>query len=145
MNINVNVVKKFKVNNAEYNSLEEMPPDVRETFQKLMSVQGRTPAQVIRTSKTKIDFNGVEYNSVDEMPPEVRQMYEQVMKTVGRGLAQSDFKLTAGIDTTDESVPGHQRNRNTTEYQVTFRKPSLIMTTLVVVLVLVLYYILRGK
>jgi hypothetical protein len=37
MNVNVNVKRKFKVNGKEYNSIEEMPQDIRNAFEKAMA------------------------------------------------------------------------------------------------------------
>lgn len=93
------MTNKITFNGKEYSSVDEMPPDVRQAYEKVIQVfqdkdhdgvpdifqgsaQNTQDAQRIvinQSSFTKIIFNGKEYSSVDEMPPNVRQAYEQAM------------------------------------------------------------------
>ena len=78
MKINLNVKfdmgRKYVVNGKEYGSIEEMPADVRQTYEKATdSVLG---------IKKKIVFNGKEYENAEAMPSDVRQMYDELIKMV---------------------------------------------------------------
>jgi hypothetical protein len=74
MNVNINVKRKFKVNGKEYNSIEEMPPDIRSAFEKGMATQTGTAPSLV--TQTQIRFNGIEYKKIEDMPSDVRQLYE---------------------------------------------------------------------
>ena len=75
-------------NGKEYGSVEEMPLDARQTYERILaSVKGPGGAQgaginIRALSGSKIIFNGTEYESPDKMPPDVRQAYERVMASV---------------------------------------------------------------
>ena len=61
MNVNVNVKRKFKVNGKEYNSIEEMPQDIRNAFEKAIASQaGKGQSVSPATMQTKIIFTGTE-------------------------------------------------------------------------------------
>ena len=76
MNVNVNVKRKFKVNGKEYNSIEEMPQDIRSAFEKAMASKTGSGQQVnTATMQTKIIFNGTEYQSIDVMPQDEPKSY----------------------------------------------------------------------
>jgi len=78
---NVNVKRKFKVNGVEYNSIEEMPENVRENFKKTMAAMAGSKQGInLAVSRTKISFNGAEYDGPDAMPPDARQLYEKALK-----------------------------------------------------------------
>lgn len=86
MTFNVNVKRKFKINGKEYNSVEEMPDEIRTIFLKAMDSQVSSGYQMNpSTLRTKIVFNGAEYESLDAMPQDVRQLYETVMKAAESG------------------------------------------------------------
>lgn len=95
MDVKFNVKYKFKVNGKEYGSLEEMPPDIREAYEKAVSKEGAIGHGSI--SSGKIVFNGQEYESVDSMSTDIRQMYETIMKKVKSGeisaTANADLKI----------------------------------------------------
>ena len=83
MDVKFNVKYKFKVNGKEYSSLEEMPPDIRDVYEKAVNKDGGIGhGNISSISPGKIVFNGQEYESVDSMPADIRQMYETIMKTV---------------------------------------------------------------
>jgi hypothetical protein len=62
-----------------YNSIEEMPAEVRERIEALRVAA--SPAAE-KTKYTFRDSSGVErtYHSLDEMPPDVRQMFERARR-----------------------------------------------------------------
>lgn len=69
---NLSIKKKIVVNGHEYGSVEELPDDLRQAYNRAMST-------VPELSKAKIVFNGREYGSKEEMPSEVRSIYEIAM------------------------------------------------------------------
>ena len=96
---------QINYNGKTYNSLEEMPPEVRAAYQQAMALladqngngmpdfldglmQGQSldalvkPLNVLASTHTQIVFNGQTYTSVDQMPPEARRAYEQAMGAV---------------------------------------------------------------
>ena len=86
MDVKFNVKRKYIVNGKEYTSIEEMPSDIRQVYEKAISgKEGISNENMSSLSAGKIVFNGQEYESVDAMPLEIRQMYETIMKSVGEG------------------------------------------------------------
>lgn len=98
--------KRIVIDGKSYNSVDEMPPDVRQQYEEAMrelKVQGipnvfennniladqnrngipdiveNTPGQKIFANSMKILMDGKEFNSLDELPPEVRAKYEQAL------------------------------------------------------------------
>ena len=61
MKININVKRRFKINGKEYNSIEEMPDDVRAAFEEAMDSQAGAEHTVkSEATKNRIVFNGTE-------------------------------------------------------------------------------------
>jgi hypothetical protein len=83
-------MKKIIFNGREYSSVDEMPPDVREAYERITrtfadsdgdgvpDVLEGLAGNTVSTTTSKIVVNGREYSSVDEMPPDVRQIYERM-------------------------------------------------------------------
>ncbi len=92
MGIKVNVRWKFKVNGKEYGSVEEMPGDIREAYEKAKGTS--------RIAAGKVVFNGQEYESVDAMPIEVRRVYDKVMEAAETGEIPAEVLSGAEIGTT---------------------------------------------
>jgi hypothetical protein len=79
MALSIKYKTKIRVNGQEYSSVDEMPPEIRQAFERAMA--GQTGATT--TTKTfKVVFNGQEYNGLDQMPAAVRQLYETAMAAV---------------------------------------------------------------
>ena len=92
---------KISFNGHEYNSPEEMPPEVRQLYQMMTSMladkdqdgmpdifassHGDSAPTVFQTTQFIVD--GKSYDSLDELPPEARQKYAQA---VGRFDANRD-------------------------------------------------------
>lgn len=112
MATNISVKTKIRVNGREYGSVEEMPADIRQTYERALamsaggahggllgSVAGSVSAPAVRT---KIVFNGQEYASAEHMPAAVRRLYEDVIATLqadeqnGGGLHTSGPPASAG-------------------------------------------------
>jgi cobalamin biosynthesis Co2+ chelatase CbiK len=98
MNININVKRKYKINGKEYNSIEEMPEDIRKAFEKAMISKDGKSSQTTTKMQNKIMFNGIEYESIDAMPQDVRQLYKEVMKTVETRVTSPENVLEAKVD-----------------------------------------------
>jgi hypothetical protein len=86
MGVKFNVKYKIKINGKEYSSPEEMPDNIRETYEKAVANSpGIEHGNIPSVTTGKITFNGQEYESIDAMPADIRQLYETVMKTVSEG------------------------------------------------------------
>lgn len=151
MNININVKRKFKIKGKEYNSIEEMPNDVRETFEKAMASQADSSHQVDPAMmQTKIIFNGKEYKNIDAMPQDVRQLYEKVLKAVETGAVSPDIVTGGDINST---LSGH-KNYGTTSIgdigtpiktEPTFSKRTLIISIMLIGLIILLYFVFQSR
>ena len=83
---------KIIFNGREYASVNEMPPDVRQAYERVMKtladsdgdgvpdVLEHLSGDAVSTTTSEIVVNGREYASVDDMPYDVRQVYERMMK-----------------------------------------------------------------
>jgi hypothetical protein len=147
----VNVKRKFKINGKEYNSIEEMPPDIRNAFEKAMASQVGSGQQANpATTQTKIIFNGTEYQSIDAMPQEVRQLYEKVLKSAETGNASTNI-ITAGDISGMQAGPknyGITNIGNTgkpTKIEPASSLPKLIISIILIALIIILYYIFQGR
>jgi hypothetical protein len=102
MSIKINIERKFKVNGIEYNSIEEMPEDIRQAFKKAQALRSDPDHPVgPLTMQNKIVFNKTVFKSKDELPQDVRQLYEQVMKAAETGkeplaIDLSEISISAG-------------------------------------------------
>jgi len=81
MPVNFNVKTRIKINGKEYASPAEMPPDVRQIYERALA-KGIVSTQV--NAQPKITFNGKSYSSPDEMPEEVRRIYESAMSAMDK-------------------------------------------------------------
>jgi cobalamin biosynthesis Mg chelatase CobN len=90
---NITVKTKIRVNGVEYSSVEGMPADVREAYERVLSTLGTakhkglvefsaTARDAPGGSNATIVFNGQEFSSVDQMPADVRHLYDGVMATL---------------------------------------------------------------
>lgn len=108
---------KIVYNGKEYSSLDELPPEAREAFERAGSaltdknrdgvpdiLEGRpgemnVSVTTLSQHDRKIVFNGREYSSPDELPPEARAAYRQAMEQLDKDadgvpdLVQETFKL----------------------------------------------------
>jgi hypothetical protein len=99
MGVTLNVKRRFIVNGKEYNSVEEMPPELREAYEKAVSSGSGVRIQKPQVSlKTKIVFNGKEYDSLDAMPGDIRRVYGSVMKAAETGEVPPEMLSAALAD-----------------------------------------------
>jgi len=87
-------------NGKTYESVDDMPPDVRREYEDAMRLLNKAKAELsegggevskteVKTSvSTRIEIDGKEYSSPDEMPPDVRERYESLMSDMAK-IAQS--------------------------------------------------------
>ncbi len=81
--------QKITFKGKTYDSLEEMPPDIRQAYESIMQVladknqngvpdlfEGTVNAQA---TSARIVFDGQVYEHIDQLPPEAREKYEKVM------------------------------------------------------------------
>lgn len=88
-------------NGKSYNSVDEMPPEAREAYEKIMGIftdknqdgmpdlfEGFTGTDArnlnVQANTTTIIYEGRQYSSIDELPPEARRRYEQAMGKLDR-------------------------------------------------------------
>ena len=147
MNININVKRKFKINGKEYNSIEEMPNEIRQAFKKAMASQADSGLHVnSATTQTKIIFNGTDYKNIDAMPQDTRQLYEKVMKAAETGNAPSEIDL-AEIGSGMQKESGtfgvaHQSNTpQPAKFEPSISTRTLIVSVVLIVLFLLIYYL----
>jgi hypothetical protein len=151
MNVNVNVKRKFKINGKEYNSIEEMPPDIRNAFEKAMASQAGSDHQINpATIHTKIIFNGKEYSSIDVMPQDVRQLYEKVLKAAETGTAPANIITADDISgiPTEPTIYGNTSMGNMgtpTKTEPAISARTLIIGVLAIALIILLYFVFQGR
>jgi hypothetical protein len=87
---------RLTFNGKEYASLDEMPPDVRRAYQKVVALlagsDGNDAADLTPDSSSEHKLNitrlrflhdGKEYSSLEEMPPEARRQYQETVSQLG--------------------------------------------------------------
>jgi len=152
MNVNVNVKRKFKINGKEYNSIEEMPPDIRNAFEKAMASKTDSGLQINPASiQTKIIFNDTEYPSIDAMPQDVHQLYEKVLKAAETGTAPVNI-ITANDISSIQTGPKTYGNTNMETMgkpakiePTAFSPRTLIICFMVIALIILLYLIFQVR
>ena len=113
-------VTKITVNGREYDSVEQMPPDVREEYEQAMAQLQKAGAfkfpglGKIGTTKTvvseTITYNGREYASRDELPPEARELLEKMPAAPGDpGTAQETITYNGREYTSRDELPTEAR------------------------------------
>jgi len=151
MKININVKRRFKVNGKEYSSIEEMPDDIREAFEKAMASQSRTGHQANpATMQSKIIFNNMEYENIDAMTQDIRQLYKKVMTAAETGTVPADLNLAGdskGLLTglKDSSTARAGESRHPTKAESSFSPRTLVASVLLVAFILLLYYLFHGR
>jgi len=91
---------KIVFNGKEYDSVEQMPPDVRKEYEVALETLRKSGGEEILTvlqrdmgvsgthikaTVREIVVNGKKYDSVAAMPPDVRRVYEQALARVAPG------------------------------------------------------------
>jgi len=102
MTTNISVKTKIRVNGQDYGSVNDMPPEVRQAYERALAtmaggkhggllgtLEKGIRADVQMVSNAKVIFNGQEYGSVEQMPANVRHLYQAAMATIEAGGAAS--------------------------------------------------------
>lgn len=146
MNVNVNVKRKYKINGKEYNSIEEMPPDIRAAFEKALASQsGKSD---ISSQHTKIIFNGIEYENIEEMPQDVSELYEKVLKAAEKGETPPGLAIAdniSSIRTAPKTSFNMENMRASLKTEPVFSLRSLIIGIALITLIVLLYIVFQGK
>ena len=95
MRINFSVKNKFIVNGKEYDTVEEMPDEIRDAYEKAIAGSpGPGHGGTLEMERTRVVFNGKEYASEDAMPQEERELYKVVMKA----MEKEGIPMPGGMD-----------------------------------------------
>lgn len=149
MSINISFKQKYNINGKEYNSLEEMPDDVRETFKKMSALAGQKHQTDAAAMQKNIICNSAKYESLEALPQEARALYETALKTAKSGAApEMDLaQITLGIRRETEPLgtahPGLAPQPSRFEYSFSMR--SLIVSIVLGALLLLFYYLWSSK
>jgi hypothetical protein len=142
---------KITVNGRDYDSIDQMPPDIREIYSQAMAAmrESETPNTsgvvkkdiVSHTVKESFTYNGRHYNSLDEMPPEVRSLFESMSK-LPLDTKVSDVKILS-----DRTIIPERRD--TEQWGLTDDRPErdprvawmlvIVLSAVVLVLLFLLY------
>ncbi|HET9905340.1 MAG TPA: hypothetical protein VFQ23_01830, partial [Anaerolineales bacterium] len=124
--------KLIVIDGKTYNSVDEMPEDVRRNYESAMRQLGDSdrdglpdllenltnptdqnkngmPDAIenmvsnVFSSTTRVVVNGAEYNSLDDLPPEVRAQYEQAMGSFDANKNGVPDFLEGFINTTNQT------------------------------------------
>jgi len=99
-------ITKIVVNGREYDSVEQMPPEVREKYLQaigtLRNAAGGGVSEIPRSGapaglvvKETFTYNGREYKSRDELPPEIRSLLDHLPQPgPGDKVTQVEVKST---------------------------------------------------
>jgi len=148
-------VTKITVNGCEYDSVDQMPPEVRDEYEQAMALLGSSGAAAFKTLgaankgvvsqsivSEKITYNGRDYSIRDELPPEVRALLEKLPKP-----SPGQDKTEVKIETTRTSFPSGRFILGSTHRaeDAPERDPKIawllvsILTVVVMVLLFLLY------
>jgi hypothetical protein len=145
---------KITVNGREYDSVEHMPPDVREIYLQAIAAMGQAESGdapgmikkdiVSRVVQESITYNGREYKSRDELPPEVRKLLDN-MPALSADNPRSEVKIVTDrtiIPETRSAAPwGLSDDRPERDPKVAW---LLVMMLSIVVLILLFLLYLSG-
>lgn len=142
--IKFNIEKKIIINGKEYNSIDEMPEDLRQAFQKALSGFGN---KIKVNKEAKFVFNGKEFKGVEVIPPDEMETFKNLIKAATDGNGKIPTGLSEGIgkslggEEAKGSASGHQKP---IEPEATFSitlSPKAVVVGLIVVLLVVMVYL----
>ena len=108
MTIQFSVKNKFIVNGKEYESVEEMPDEIRAAYAKAKKGStGKGHAVTLEMGKSKLVFNGQAYAGEDDMRQEEQELYEFVMKAMEKeGIPiPGGIEKIMGVPRPDTQIP----------------------------------------
>ena len=127
--------KPITVAGRAYNSVEEMPAEVRRVYDLAVAAQNEAGAP----DSVKIVFNGKEYADLESMPEDVRKLYQNQQMSME---TYRDFSVDATTPRAAKiNAPPAKRMTAAPAVKPSYKWPLLIMGTLL--LVIVLFLLLR--
>jgi hypothetical protein len=96
MAIKVTFDRKLVLNGKEFNSIDELPENVRQVCKNAVSDLSGAPGHG-SVIKTDIIFNGKQYTSIDAMPQDARVVYRQALKAAGLDQPGDGFTGGKGV------------------------------------------------
>ncbi|HEV2332328.1 MAG TPA: hypothetical protein VGV16_04130 [Gammaproteobacteria bacterium] len=123
--------KPIVVAGRSYNSIEEMPAEVRRVYDLAVAAQNEGEDY----DRLKIVFNGQEYEGLDKMPPDVRKLYQtqQVAMETYR-----DFSVDSTTPRAGKVNAPPQRSMDSGRGSFFRRYKWLLLAAIVVLVVLIL-------
>jgi len=98
MGIQVKLRWNVKINGKEYHSAEEVPPELRDAYEKALAAAPLAVGGHGGGDRTgRITFNGREFAGIQEMPADVRRSYEAVLSALKSGEASPDLLAAARL------------------------------------------------
>jgi hypothetical protein len=108
---------KIEINGKTYENPDEVPPELRDTYQKMLEIlndadgngipdflEGKplsnmttTESTVVMDGKPKIFADGKVYSSVEELPPDARLKYDQAVAKLGPLMSDANGNGTPDI------------------------------------------------
>lgn len=82
METKIKVTTKFRCKGQDYESIEEMPSDLRGACEQAIASL-KDSGEVQGGNSTRVILNGTTYESVEELPADVRQLYERAIGSIG--------------------------------------------------------------
>jgi len=151
MNININVTRIFKINGKEYHSVEEMPDEIRQVFEKAKALQASSGKGILSAGRrSKIIFNGKEQEISDTMPEDVRQLCEKALKATESSVTSSGVDIPRGSEGNlrkrdTAGTPGPGEIQNPTKIEFSFSPRILLMSAGMLALIFLLYCLFQNR
>jgi hypothetical protein len=146
MGIQFNVTRKFKINGQEYDSVAEMPPEVRKTFEKALSRVGSVRRIKVGSIETNLTFTGTRNNTADAMPQNVRQLHgsaENASENLASSTADSG-KLSSGDGHERSAIQTPPSGSHSIQFKFSFSPRRLAVSVAITALLCLLYYLWRN-
>jgi hypothetical protein len=151
MKININVTHNFTINGKQYHSVEEMPDEVRQVFEKAKALQAGSGKRILAAgTRSKIIFNGREHEIFDTMPEDVRQLCEKALKAAESPVASSGVdipRVSGGNRRKPDTAgtPGPGEISKPTKVESSFSPRMLLMTAGLLALIFLLYCLFQNR
>lgn len=139
------------IDGKTYNSVNEMPPDVRANYEQAMrkfqnengtNIPGagdkdgspdifeNMPAANILSAGMKFIVDGKEYNGIEDLPPEARAKYEQAMGALDKNRNGIPDFLDGMMNMTSQATPNVQSAAMMTSPRPASHKPMPVSPTI---------------
>ena len=115
-----------------YNSVEEMPAEVRRVYDLARAAQ----ADAETAAPVKLIFNGKEYEGLDSMPPDVRKLYQNQQVAMETYRDFSVDATTPRVGKLDAPAMQHMLSGKTPFYK-RYMWPLIIVGLIVLAIILI--------